>query len=320
MDIRTAIELHRSGDFVSAEAMYRSILVDEPNSIDALYLLGLLALATGRAEEAAALLRRVADLAPGLLPPFVQLGHALRSLGNLDDAETSYQQALAIGESQEASDGLIAVAEARQWIERTRRSMTAHYATGQWSYLGDLAEAARYGIVAAYVRAANLNGAVLDAGCGEGVLLDHLPADLVAEYHGLDISSEALGRHRGIGGPQGFAVHLVCAPLEEYRPPAGLSFSAIIFNEVLYYAQDPLAALRRYKPLLQDGGIAIVSWYSVGSSPEKEREAAFWQGVPVDFSIRDMSVLTNAASGFTWRVAVLTPLHSDAHSGSGPTV
>src|SRR5205814_3862393 len=94
--LRRAIELHRAGALAEAAATYRDVLAREPNCIEALHHLGLIAFQRGQPAEAAGLLQRAADLAPGDSTILGNLGAALRSLERIDDAILCYQQALAV--------------------------------------------------------------------------------------------------------------------------------------------------------------------------------------------------------------------------------
>ena len=56
----TARRLHEAGNPTAAEPLYRKVLEIEPGHVDARHLLGVVALQTGRAQEATELLERVA--------------------------------------------------------------------------------------------------------------------------------------------------------------------------------------------------------------------------------------------------------------------
>lgn len=133
----------------------------------------------------------------------------------------------------------------------------AQYAAGDWAYMGRLDEISRYGTIVAYLTALAPKGAVLDVGCGDGVLFQRLRGSGYSRYVGIDLSAVAIAaRTEDEDGRTTF----VQADAERYEP-ADL-FDAIVFNESLYYFHEPLATLRRYMPALRQGGIAIVSLYT----------------------------------------------------------
>ena len=47
-----ALQYHRAGDFERASQIYRQIIAADPNAVDALHLLGAIALQTGKYEIA----------------------------------------------------------------------------------------------------------------------------------------------------------------------------------------------------------------------------------------------------------------------------
>ena len=124
----------------------------------------------------------------------------------------------------------------------TAQTWDAQYAAGRWAYLGELPELARFSVLAGYLRHFKPGGAILDVGCGEGVLAKRLGAGDYRRYLGVDLSRAA---HRD-GGPIG---HPQTPP--GLRPTAKAtrrqeSFDAIVFNEVLYFFTDPSGTVERY--------------------------------------------------------------------------
>jgi predicted O-linked N-acetylglucosamine transferase (SPINDLY family) len=123
-----AIQHHQAGRLQAAEQIYRQILAVEPNHVDALHLLGLLAHHVGRHDvavehigraialkgnvaafhnnlgeayralqripQAVACYRRAADLQPDFAEPHYRLGNALREQGKLEEAAASYRRAV----------------------------------------------------------------------------------------------------------------------------------------------------------------------------------------------------------------------------------
>ena len=58
---------------------------------------------------------------------------------------------------------------------------------GKWEYLHSIAETPRYAAVAGYVHKLLRRGNLLDAGCGEGLLVDYLDINRI-RYTGFDLS------------------------------------------------------------------------------------------------------------------------------------
>ena len=84
--LQRAFEHHRAARFREAEVIYRAVLADHPESVDALYLLGSLAAQTARPGLAAELLGRVVALDPYHNDALNNLGKALNDLGRFEEA------------------------------------------------------------------------------------------------------------------------------------------------------------------------------------------------------------------------------------------
>jgi predicted O-linked N-acetylglucosamine transferase (SPINDLY family) len=93
-DFQLAVEQHRSGRLSEAEAAYRQILSRNPNHVESLYLLGLLAVQLGRLDTAVELFRQTVRLKPDYAEAHYNLGIALQTNGQLDQAIASYRQAI----------------------------------------------------------------------------------------------------------------------------------------------------------------------------------------------------------------------------------
>jgi SAM-dependent methyltransferase len=130
----------------------------------------------------------------------------------------------------------------------------AQYAAGKWGYLGQLPELARYSVLVGYLRHFAPGGAVLDVGCGEGVLLQRLRPDDYSRYVGVDFSRASIERAQASASPR--ATFLV-ADADRFEPAE--SFDAVVFNEVLGYLRDPPAAVERCARTLREGGVMLVS-------------------------------------------------------------
>jgi len=94
--LEKAINHHKSGQTSEAAALYRDILSNNPDDIDANYLLGLILLDQGDASTAIGFLQVASSNAP--LNSIYQhnLGRALAALNRPEEAESYYRQAVAI--------------------------------------------------------------------------------------------------------------------------------------------------------------------------------------------------------------------------------
>lgn len=94
--LAVATEHHRAGRTAEAERLYRDVLDVSPGHPDALHLLGIIALQSGRAEEA---VDRIAQAVAGDddSPLFhANLGHALHACGRQREAALSFARALTL--------------------------------------------------------------------------------------------------------------------------------------------------------------------------------------------------------------------------------
>jgi 2-polyprenyl-3-methyl-5-hydroxy-6-metoxy-1,4-benzoquinol methylase len=142
------------------------------------------------------------------------------------------------------SDGL--VQSAQTW--------EAQYAGGRWDFLAQLSELSRFSILAGYVWHLKPGGAVLDVGCGQGVLLRRLPSSSYSRYVGIDVSDSAVSVAQEQRNERGA---FLAADCEDYSPAE--KFDVIVFNEVLCCLRDPMRTVERYARSLNPHGILLVS-------------------------------------------------------------
>lgn len=171
------------------------------------------------------------------------------------------------------------------------------YRTGHWEYLEDLEQAGRYAVITGYVSHFGDGGSVADLGSGHGILHRHLQVPGYSSYLGVDISSEAVAQAEQHSDER--SSH-VAADLAEYEPTR--SFDVIVFNESLYYFQDPVGLLQRYESYLEPGGAFVVSMYGKSS-----RNARIWQMVGERYATVDGTQVDHEPTGKTWHVRVLVP-------------
>jgi ubiquinone/menaquinone biosynthesis C-methylase UbiE len=103
------------------------------------------------------------------------------------------------------------------------------------------------------------NAPILDAGCGTGLNLRHLPEGST----GVDINPRNIELLR-----QRLPNHTVVEGDVEALPFADASFGTVLCTEVIEHIPDPSAALAEYRRVLQPGGVLI------GSVPAR---SAIWK-------------------------------------------
>ncbi|MEV7982007.1 class I SAM-dependent methyltransferase [Streptomyces sp. NPDC086519] len=188
---------------------------------------------------------------------------------------------------------------ARQVPETSRDEWEDQYRSGRWDYLAERPEQARYTALCARIEAAGAES-VLDIGCGTGVLRDCLGDRFRGRYVGVDWSHAALaGRTRR---PR---ETLLCA--DASRLPLRGTFDAVVLSEVLYYLDEPLAAVRGMLDLVAPGGRLLISLYQ----PPADRHPG-WHALigALDRDVRSLAgtahELVTGAGRRSWRLYVLT--------------
>jgi tetratricopeptide (TPR) repeat protein len=89
-----AWEYYQAGQLQQAEQLFRQILQADPNQVDALHLLGLIALQTGRDTLALYYLQAAVHLRPDFAEAHNNLGMALQTQGKFAEAVLSHEQAV----------------------------------------------------------------------------------------------------------------------------------------------------------------------------------------------------------------------------------
>lgn len=185
----------------------------------------------------------------------------------------------------------------RNWEDYSVEEWNRQYTSSTWKYLASLEQVPRYAIIEGWRRRLKPTGSVLDLGCGEGTLLEHLPLAESVTYTGVDLSQVAIDKAvtkiRDISYER-----FVCADLRTFETPAGSAFDVIIFNEVLYYVADPVAVVQRYRPSLATGGLIIVSVFH-----ENER---FWKIINESLASECLQTtqVNELSSGKSWYLGV----------------
>ncbi|MFT3923003.1 MAG: tetratricopeptide repeat protein [Myxococcales bacterium] len=117
--LATGLAHHRQGDHKAAERCYRAVLQDRPTHTQALYLSSVIALESGRFDDAVALLESAVAQAPKQVVLWCNLGEALRRSGRLESATASLERAVELGpEHAEAHANLgLTFFQRRKWAQ-----------------------------------------------------------------------------------------------------------------------------------------------------------------------------------------------------------
>jgi SAM-dependent methyltransferase len=132
---------------------------------------------------------------------------------------------------------------------------------GDWQGLDSLTQAPRYDTIANMLRKFDADTSVLDVGCGEAMLHDRLPKN--TRYVGIE-RSEAAARTALKRTNSDNIIHTAAENFDS----CGERFDSIVFNEMLYYTDDPIGLLKKYARFLKEGGVILCSIYqkSAGTS------------------------------------------------------
>ncbi|MFB6453968.1 class I SAM-dependent methyltransferase [Chitinophaga sp. Hz27] len=135
------------------------------------------------------------------------------------------------------------------------------YSQGSWDVLKSEKENARQETARQLIYKYAFNGTLLEVGCGEGLLQQHLNPDAYTFFTGVDFSAIAINRAAALNDHK---TSYIVADMEVYTPPHLIDL--ILFNESIYYAKNPLDLLRRYMPFLRDNGVMMTSIFSTGNN------------------------------------------------------
>ena len=68
---------------------------------------------------------------------------------------------------------------------------------------------------------------------------------------------------------------IIHATAEDFAAGDDERFTAIVFNEMLYYVSDPIAVVRKYIGLLNADGLILCSIFHNGQRPSLRRSVRF---------------------------------------------
>ena len=91
-----AARLHKEGKLEEAEKLYRQVLQDNPDNVDAMRMLAMVAAALKHFDDAERLLRRVVGIAPDFLAAVIDLGRVLKEQDRFEEAIGYFKKAIEI--------------------------------------------------------------------------------------------------------------------------------------------------------------------------------------------------------------------------------
>jgi 2-polyprenyl-3-methyl-5-hydroxy-6-metoxy-1,4-benzoquinol methylase len=152
----------------------------------------------------------------------------------------------------------IGVVPYRQADTATLDDWNREYAAGEIAHYGELYELGRYSVLVGYLRRLGGEPAILDIGCGAGLLRKQLDGLDFERYLGVDPSTEAIGQAKALADTR---TSFVVAT----EPPAGDQFDVVVCNEVLYVVPDPDEMLAIAERALRlDGHLLTSIWHHPG--------------------------------------------------------
>jgi len=139
--MQLAIRNHQAGKLPEAETVYRQVLVQQPNNVDALHLLGVIAGQTGRFDTAVDLIHRAIAISPSVATLHNNLGNVLADNNRPAEAAIAYREALRLNPNfAQAHNNLGVVLQAEgKWQEameayRAALGLNPANMTSRWNY------------------------------------------------------------------------------------------------------------------------------------------------------------------------------------------
>jgi 2-polyprenyl-3-methyl-5-hydroxy-6-metoxy-1,4-benzoquinol methylase len=134
-----------------------------------------------------------------------------------------------------------------------RDNASEHEQSG-WARLRKVTELGRYSVIQGWCQHFAKDGDLLDVGSGEGILQEHLSG--YRSYTGIDLFPESIAKASAKADAR---TRFVQADATTYVPEK--QFDVIIWNECLYYLENPIDTITRYCNYLTPSGVMIVSMF-----------------------------------------------------------
>lgn len=178
-------------------------------------------------------------------------------------------------------DGLLRLLKPPEHFFPDQARWEREYASGGWDWLKSDDERVHNHVIAAYCARFGPDAAILDVGCGEGVLHDMLARAGYRRYVGIDISPTAIERmaSRSDSRTRFLVANAETLALQD-------QFDIVVLNEVLYYFRDPMAVLTRLRTMISTGACIIISMADVGFRATL-RHQKIWQDIETVMPVLD---------------------------------
>lgn len=178
---------------------------------------------------------------------------------------------------------------------RSAKEWDEQFKSGRWDYLENkLQEVGHYSVIAGYFNYFTPKGQILDVGCGQGVLNRYLRSYRYKKYLGIDISTEAVRKTESYRDAD---TDFIVANVE--KKDLETLFDCIIFNECLYYFNQPIDVIRKYSKSLTDNGCIIISMFGDDEPIQK-----IWTQLDLHAKPVDSTRVTHRPSDLFWNIAV----------------
>lgn len=168
----------------------------------------------------------------------------------------------------------------------------------KWEYLAKENQRGHYDCIIQLYGKFGKEGTILDIGCGEGLMYKYLaenPPFPYSRFLGVDISAVAVkNASAAFPGARFEAVNYEHEHILE-------KFDVIIFNETLYYFNNPLKTLEKcVAENLQPGGKIIISMC------DHERHDLIWQHIQKEYHMLEGMTVANEEK-ISWTIRIFEP-------------
>lgn len=176
------------------------------------------------------------------------------------------------------------------------------YTSGHWDFLTGMTEAARHAIVAEWRERLKPGGAILEIGCGTGLLCRAMRRGGYERYLGVDISQTAIAQAEAdLADAQTRFIAGDAATLAFDE-----RFDIIVINEALNYFVGPGEFLRRLHGSLLPGGVLLISMAQCNLRDGLQK-IAIWREIAPDHEVIQ-EVALHRKPWPVWNIKALRPV------------